>query len=70
MTWSQQQLDAFREMRQFYIQWIADIEAGNPTVTHRVLGEIVDDRDETLTRYHRNVAEIEEILAAEARSKD
>jgi hypothetical protein len=63
MAWTEQELDAFRTMRDFYRSWIADIEAGNETTTRRVLGEVVDDRDDTLQRYKRNADELDGYLA-------
>ena len=64
MTWSRRELEAFEAMRQFYLKWIADIEAGKETVTYRILGNVVDDRQETLDRYRRNAAELKAILDA------
>lgn len=70
MAWTSAELAALEEAHGFYSKWIEDLESGNDEylVTHRVLGVIVDDRDETLARYKRNVAELEEILKANGRS--
>lgn len=63
MVWSEQQLSAFRTMRDFYRSWIADLEAGRETTTMRVLGEVVDDREASLDRYRRNADELDRYLA-------
>ncbi len=63
MAWTEQELNAFRTMRDFYRKWIADIEAGNGTTTRRVLGEVVDDQAETLERFKRNADELDGYLA-------
>lgn len=62
MAWTEQELNAFRTMRDFYRAWIADIEAGKETTTRRILGEVVDDPAETLARYKRNADELDGYL--------
>lgn len=64
MAWSQRELEAFESMHRFYLEWIADLEAGKQTVTHRILGEVIDDRQESLDRYRRNADELRAILDA------
>lgn len=64
MAWSNVELDRLESMREFYLEWIKDIEEGNDErLTQRQeYGVPVDDREETLERYRRNVTEIEAIL--------
>lgn len=62
MVWTKAQLDDFQQMRKYYIQWAAEIEAGKPGVTTKVLGVLVDDHSEALARYRRNADELERIL--------
>lgn len=65
MAWEKHELEVLIAQRRFYLNWIADLEAGkDPLTIHRVLGEPVDDRAESLERWRRNVAEIEAILRA------
>jgi len=64
MAWSNVELDRLESMREFYLEWIKDIEEGNDErlTQRREYGVPVDDREETLERYRRNVTEIEAIL--------
>lgn len=64
MAWQQEQLQKLVMSREFYLEWIADIEGGkDPIVTRREMGKVVDDIQERLERYRRNVQEIETILS-------
>ena len=59
------EFDKKREERRRWLAEIASVEAGNePTVTHRELGELVDDRDEYLAALKRWVVGNEEYLVA------
>lgn len=64
MAWSNVELDRLESMREFYLEWIKDIEEGNDErlTQRREYGVPVDDREETLERYRRNVTEIGAIL--------
>lgn len=64
MAWSNDELDRLESTRGFYLEWIKDIEEGNDErlSQRREYGVPIDDREETLERYRRNVAEIEAIL--------
>lgn len=63
MAWTAEQLESLKAARVFYLDWIADIEAGkDPLVTRMEAGKRVDDQAEAVARYRRNVDELEAIL--------
>lgn len=63
MDWTPEQLESLKASRIFYLEWIADIEAGrDPLVTRTIAGKRVIDHGEQIDRYRRNVDEIEAIL--------
>jgi len=66
MTWTKAQLENLREQRQVYRTWIEDVESGTNSyvVEQKTLGELVDTRDQALSRWKRNVEELERILSA------
>lgn len=72
MTWTESELASMSKMRQFYYQWIKSIEAGEEegVARRREYGRLVDDLDDALARYRRNVAEIEEILTRSGHTLD
>lgn len=71
MAWTNDEFARMREDRFRYLDEIARIERGEPpSVTMRIDGEIVEDRDERLVRHKQNVAEIEEILSQNGEGLD
>jgi hypothetical protein len=72
MAWTKDELENLQEQRLVYRRWVRDLESGsdNYTTEQRELGEPIDNREERLARYKRNIKELEGILSGNGISFD
>jgi hypothetical protein len=62
MAFDQKVIDHLRQERDWYVERVAEVKSGTYPVEHRILGEVVDDRAETLERFERIVENIDALL--------